>query len=103
MSMFGRFTERAQKAIYFAQEEAKQLLHNYVGTEHLLLGLIREKDGIAANVLINIGADLDTIRNFVVNLIGYGDKDGEVQGYTPRTKRVFELSFIEARSIGHNY
>lgn len=103
MSMFGRFTERAQKAIYLAQEEAKQLMHNYVGTEHLLLGLIREKDGIAANVLINMGADLDSVRNFVINIIGYGDEGGEVQGYTPRTKRVFELSFVEARNLGHNY
>ncbi|WIV13901.1 ATP-dependent Clp protease ATP-binding subunit [Proteiniborus sp. MB09-C3] len=101
--MFGRFTERAQKAIYLAQEEAKQLMHNYVGTEHLLLGLIREKDGIAANVLINMGADLDSVRNFVINIIGYGDEGGEVQGYTPRTKRVFELSFVEARNLGHNY
>ncbi len=103
MSMFGRFTERAQKAIFLAQEEAKQLLHNYVGTEHLLLGLIRERDGIAANVLINMGVDLDTVRNFVINIIGYGDQGGEIQGYTPRTKRVFELSFIEARNLGHNY
>lgn len=103
MSMFGRFTERAQKAIYLAQEEAKQLSHNYVGTEHLLLGLIRETDGIAANVLKNMGADLDAVRNFVINIIGYGNQGGEVQGYTPRTKRVFELSFVEARDLGHNY
>ncbi|MFA5524348.1 MAG: ATP-dependent Clp protease ATP-binding subunit [Tissierellales bacterium] len=103
MSMFGRFTEKAQKAIYLAQEEAKKLSHNYVGTEHLLLGLIGEKDGIAANVLINMGADLDNVRNFVVSIIGYGNQGGEVQGYTPRTKRVFELSFIEARDLGHNY
>lgn len=103
MSMFGRFTERAQKAIFLAQEEAKNLRHNYVGTEHLLLGLISEKEGIAANVLINMGANLDTIRNYVINLIGYGEESGEIQGYTPRTKRVFELSFIEARDLGHNY
>ncbi|SCG84140.1 Chaperone protein clpB [Proteiniborus sp. DW1] len=103
MSMFGRFTERAQKAIYLAQEEARQLAHNYVGTEHLLLGLIREKDGIAANVLTNMGVNLETVRNFVINIIGYGNQGGEVQGYTPRTKRVFELSFVEARDLGHNY
>ncbi|WP_200800529.1 ATP-dependent Clp protease ATP-binding subunit [Proteiniborus sp. DW1] len=101
--MFGRFTERAQKAIYLAQEEARQLAHNYVGTEHLLLGLIREKDGIAANVLTNMGVNLETVRNFVINIIGYGNQGGEVQGYTPRTKRVFELSFVEARDLGHNY
>ncbi len=103
MSMFGRFTERAQKAIYLAQEEAKQLFHNYVGTEHLLLGLIKEGDGIAANILKNNGADLDTIRNYIINIIGYGEKGGEIQGYTPRTKRVFELSLAEARDLGHNY
>ncbi len=101
--MFGRFTERAQKAIYLAQEEAKQLMHTYVGTEHLLLGLIREQDGIAANVLTSMGANLDAVRNFVINIIGYGNEGGEVQGYTPRTKRVFELSFVEARDLSHNY
>ena len=103
MSMFGRFTERAQRAIYFAQEEAKQLMHDYVGTEHLLLGLIRESDGIAANVLTKLGVTLDAVRNFIVNIIGYGNQGSEVQGYTPRTKRVFELSFMEARNLGHNY
>jgi len=101
--MFGRFTERAQRAIYFAQEEAKQLMHDYVGTEHLLLGLIRESDGIAANVLTKLGVTLDAVRNFIVNIIGYGNQGSEVQGYTPRTKRVFELSFMEARNLGHNY
>lgn len=103
MSMFGRFTERAQRAIYFAQEEAKQLMHDYVGTEHLLLGLIRESEGIAANVLTKLGVTLDAVRNFIVNIIGYGNQGSEVQGYTPRTKRVFELSFMEARNLGHNY
>ncbi|MGF7058362.1 ATP-dependent Clp protease ATP-binding subunit [Brassicibacter mesophilus] len=103
MAMFGRFTERAQQVIYFAQEEAQLLKHNYVGTEHLLLGLVREGDGIAAKVLLNMGVDLDNVRNKVINLIGYGQESGEVLGFTPRTKRVFELSFIEARDLGHNY
>ncbi|WP_427340396.1 ATP-dependent Clp protease ATP-binding subunit [Caloranaerobacter sp. DY30410] len=103
MAMFGRFTERAQKVILFAQEEAKQLRHNYVGTEHLLLGLIREGEGIAAKVLKNSGVDLDKVRQQVINLIGYGNEEGELLGFTPRTKRVFELSLIEAKNLGHNY
>lgn len=103
MAMFGRFTERAQKVILFAQEEAKQLRHNYVGTEHLLLGLIKEGEGIAAKVLTNLGVDLDKVRQQVINLIGYGNEEGELLGFTPRTKRVFELSLMEAKNLGHNY
>ena len=103
MAMFGRFTERAQKVIYYAQEEAQHLKHNYVGTEHLLLGLVREGEGIAAKVLLNMGVNIDNIRNKVINLIGYGQESAEVIGFTPRTKRVFELSFIEARNLGNNY
>ncbi|QIB27177.1 ATP-dependent Clp protease ATP-binding subunit [Caloranaerobacter azorensis] len=103
MAMFGRFTERAQKVILFAQEEAKQLGHNYVGTEHLLLGLLKEGEGVAAKVLINSGVDLDKVRQQVINLIGYGNEAGELLGFTPRTKRVFELSLIEAKNLGHNY
>ncbi|WP_026894965.1 ATP-dependent Clp protease ATP-binding subunit [Clostridiisalibacter paucivorans] len=103
MAMFGRFTERAQKVIVFSQEEAKGLKHNYVGTEHLLLGLIKEGEGIAAKALINMGLDLDNIRNQVIQRIGYGNFSQELVGFTPRTKRVFELSFLEARSLGHNY
>nr|WP_069651024.1 ATP-dependent Clp protease ATP-binding subunit [Caloranaerobacter ferrireducens] len=103
MAMFGRFTERAQKVILFAQEEAKQLKHNYVGTEHLLLGLIKEGEGIAARVLTNLGVDLDKVRQKIINLIGYGNEEGELLGFTPRTKRVFELSLMEAKSLGHNY
>ncbi|SHH70202.1 ATP-dependent Clp protease ATP-binding subunit ClpC [Caloranaerobacter azorensis DSM 13643] len=103
MAMFGRFTERAQKVILFAQEEAKQLGHNYVGTEHLLLGLLKEGEGVAAKVLINSGVDLNKVRQQVINLIGYGNEAGELLGFTPRTKRVFELSLIEAKNLGHNY
>jgi len=103
MAMFGRFTERAQKALYFAQEEAQLLRHNYVGTEHILLGLVREGEGIAAKLLIDKGMDLEAIKSKIITLIGYGDEAGEMLGFTPRTKRVFELSFIEARNLGHNY
>lgn len=103
MAMFGRFTEKAQKAILLAQEEAKGLNHNYVGTEHLLLGLVGEDDGVAAKVLSNMGIDLNKARQQVVSAIGYGNYATDVLGFTPRTKRVFELSLIEARNLGHNY
>lgn len=104
MAFFGRFTERAQKALLYAQEEARNMGHNYVGTEHLLLGLLREKDGAAAKVLADMGMDLDKMRNYIVQLVGKGNYNfNEGFGYTPRTKRVMELSFYEARNLGHNY
>ncbi|EOD00641.1 ATP-dependent Clp protease ATP-binding subunit [Caldisalinibacter kiritimatiensis] len=102
MGTFGRFTERAQRVIIFSQEEAAKLNHNYVGTEHLLLGLIREDEGIAAKALKNLGIDLEKVRKKVINLVGYGE-GGEILGFTPRTKKVFELSVMEARNLGHNY
>lgn len=103
MAMFGRFTERAQKAILLAQEEAQRLRHDYVGTEHLLLGLIDEREGIAAKALKNAGVTIEDARTQVVNAVGYGSYETEILGFTPRTKRVFELSLIEARNLGHNY
>ena len=103
MAMFGRFTEKAQKAILLAQEEAKNLRHNYVGTEHILLGLLAETDGIAAKALNNMGVDLESVRNEIIKLVGQGSYDADIMGFTPRTKRIFELSFLEARNLGHNY
>ena len=104
MAFFGRFTERAQRALIYAQEEARNLGHNYVGTEHLLLGLLREGEGAAARVLKELGVDVDTVRNQVESLVGKGNYNfTEGFGYTPRTKRVMELSFYEARNLGHNY
>jgi ATP-dependent Clp protease ATP-binding subunit ClpC len=104
MAFFGRFTERAQKALIYAQEEARSLGHNYVGTEHLLLGLLREGEGAAAQVLMSMGVDRDKIREQVEKLVGKGSFNfTEGFGYTPRTKRVMELSFYEARNLGHNY
>jgi ATP-dependent Clp protease ATP-binding subunit ClpC len=104
MAMFGRFTERAQKVILLAQEEAQKLRHNYVGTEHLLLGLIGEGEGIAAKVLMNMGISLEGIREKIIQIIGLGGEEGaQLLGFTPRTKRIFELSFAEARALGHNY
>lgn len=102
--MNGKFTERAQKVIGFAQEEAKRLNHNVVGTEHLLLGLIREGEGVAAKALQSLGIDLKKVRFQVENMIGVGPfaVQGPI-GYTPRAKRVMELSVNESRNLGHNY
>lgn len=103
MAMFGRFTEKAQRAILLSQEEAKGLKHNYVGTEHVLLGLIGEKDGVASKVLLESNVTLDDAREEVIHSIGQGDYSADILGFTPRTKRIFELGFLEARKLGHNY
>ncbi|MFY9214031.1 MAG: ATP-dependent Clp protease ATP-binding subunit [Tissierellaceae bacterium] len=103
MAMFGRFTERAQKAILLAQEEAKKLRHNYVGTEHLLLGLIAENTGVGALSLKEFGVTLEKVREEVEKAIGKGEHESDIVGFTPRTKRIFELSLLQARNLGHNY
>ncbi|MGI6658536.1 MAG: ATP-dependent Clp protease ATP-binding subunit [Dethiobacteraceae bacterium] len=103
--MFGRFTERAQKVLVLAQEEARRFNHSYVGTEHLLLGLVREGDGIAAKVLLSLGVELNAVRQQIEKLIGKGDQPVRVQGvnYTPRAKKVIELAIEEGQGLGHNY
>lgn len=101
--MFDRFTESAQKTILLSQEEAKKLHHNYVGTEHLLLGLLAEGEGVAAVALNEMGIDLEKVRNEIIKAIGKGSYDADIMGFTPRTKRIFELGFAAARSLGHNY
>ena len=103
MAMFGRFTEKAQKAILLAQEEAKRLKHNYVGTEHILLGLIAEDTGAGALALKEFGVDIEKARKEVEKAIGKGPEEVEIIGFTPRTKRIFELSLLQARNLGHNY
>lgn len=103
MAMFGRFSERAQRVLYQAQEEARSLYHNYVGTEHILLGLIKEEDGVASRVLRNLGINYNDVRSKVESMIGMGNVPGDVVGYTPRAKRVLELSFAEARRFNTNY
>ncbi|HHY70610.1 MAG TPA: AAA family ATPase, partial [Thermoanaerobacterales bacterium] len=102
--MNGKFTERAQKVIVYAQEEARRLNHNVVGTEHLLLGLIREGEGVAARALNNLKIDAKKVRNQVEMMIGAGPFaiQGPI-GYTPRAKRVMELAMDESRKLGHNY
>ena len=101
--MFGRFTERAQKVLNLAQEEAVRLGHNNIGTEHILLGLIREGDGIAAKALIALGLGLEKIQSEVESLIGRGQEQPTNIAYTPRAKKVIELSMDEARKLGHTY
>jgi ATP-dependent Clp protease ATP-binding subunit ClpC len=100
----GRFTEKAEKAVNFSQDGAMELLHNYVGTEHLLLGLIKEGTGVAARVLQAQGITQERVMEKIESLIGRGTEAVEQPiGLTPRTKRVMELSFREARKLGHNF
>ncbi len=103
-SRFDKFTERARKVLALAQEEAQRFNHNYIGTEHILLGLIREGSGIGAKALVNLGADLGKVRAAVEFIIGRGERKsrGEV-GLTPRAKKVIELAVDEARQLNHNY
>ncbi len=105
MDIYGRFTERAQKVIMISQQEAAALNHSYVGTEHLLLGLVKEGGGIAAQVLKNMGVEAQKVTEKIQELIGKGDDNfsGQIIGLTPRAKRVLELSHIEARRMNHNY
>ncbi|MFA7250192.1 MAG: ATP-dependent Clp protease ATP-binding subunit [Dehalococcoidia bacterium] len=101
---FDKFTERARRVLTLAQEEAQRFNHNYIGTEHLLLGLVREGDGVAAKVLSNLGIELNKVRSAVEFIIGRGDRasSGEI-GLTPRAKKVIELAVDEARRLGHSY
>ncbi|MBA2451692.1 MAG: ATP-dependent Clp protease ATP-binding subunit [Chloroflexia bacterium] len=101
---FEKFTERARKVLTLAQEEAQRFNHNYIGTEHLLLGLVREGDGVAAKVLSNMGVQLPKVRSAVEFIIGRGDTGvtGEI-GLTPRAKKVIELAVDEARHLNHHY
>ncbi|WP_018924700.1 ATP-dependent protease ATP-binding subunit ClpC [Salsuginibacillus kocurii] len=101
--MFGRFTERAQKVLALAQEEAIRLGHNNIGTEHILLGLIREGDGIAAKALHALSLESEQIQQEVETLIGAGQEGSKTIHYTPRAKKVIELSMDEARKLGHSY
>lgn len=101
--MFGRFTERAQKVLALAQEEAIRLGHNNIGTEHILLGLISEGEGIAAKALQALNLDMEKIRKEVETLIGKGAEGNQNIHYTPRAKKVIELSMDEARKLGHTY
>jgi ATP-dependent Clp protease ATP-binding subunit ClpC len=102
--MFERFTERARYVVVLAQDEARTLIHNYIGTEHILLGLLREEHGPAARVLGSLGITVEEVRAQVVRIVGLGDEvtAGQIP-FTPRAKKVLELALREALSLGHNY
>src|SRR5881398_2496884 len=102
--MFERFTDRARRVVVLAQEEARMLNHNYIGTEHILLGLIHEGKGVAAKALESLGISLDAVRQQVEEIIGQGQQapSGHIP-FTPRAKKVLELSLREALQLGHNY
>jgi ATP-dependent Clp protease ATP-binding subunit ClpC len=101
---FDKFTERARRVLTLAQEEAQRFNHNYIGTEHLLLGLVREGDGVAAKVLANLGIELNKVRSAVEFIIGRGERSTMSEiGLTPRAKKVIELAVDEARRLNHHY
>src|ERR671912_841059 len=102
--MFERFTERARQVVVLAQEEARTLKHNYIGTEHILLGLLREEEGLAARVLESLDITTERVRSQVVRIVGSGEEvtAGQIP-FTPRAKKVLELALREALSLGHNY
>src|SRR5678809_1169774 len=102
--MFERFTERARQVVVLAQEEARTRKHNYIGTEHILLGLLREEEGLAARVLESLDITVERVRAQVVRIVGSGEEvtSGQIP-FTPRAKKVLELALREALGIGHNY
>jgi ATP-dependent Clp protease ATP-binding subunit ClpC len=103
--VFERFTERAKQVVVLAQDEARALKHNYIGTEHILLGLLREEEGLAAQVLESLDITVEEVRAQVARIIGPGDEpivSGQIP-FTPRAKKVLELSLREALSLKHNY
>src|SRR6266702_8158178 len=102
--MFERFTDRARRVVVLAQEEARMLNHNYIGTEHILLGLIHEGEGVAAKALESLGISLEAVRQQVEEIIGQGQQApaGHI-AFTPRAKKVMELARREASDLGHDY
>src|SRR4051794_7350331 len=102
--MFERFTERARQVVVLAQDEARELRHNYIGTEHLLLGLLREEDGLAARVLATVDITIEEVRTQVARIVGQGDEVSAGQiPFTPRAKKVLELALREGLTLGHNF
>jgi ATP-dependent Clp protease ATP-binding subunit ClpC len=102
--VFERFTDRARQVVVLAQDEARGLKHNYLGTEHILLGLLREEEGLAARVLESLDITVEEVRAQVVRIVGQGDEvtTGQIP-FAPRAKKVLELALREALSLGHNY
>ena len=102
--MFERFTERARQVVVLAQDEARALKHNYIGTEHLLLGMLREEEGLAARVLESLDISVEEVRGQVARIVGLGDHatTGQIP-FTPRAKKMLELALRESLVLGHNY
>jgi ATP-dependent Clp protease ATP-binding subunit ClpA len=102
--MFEKFTERARQVVVLAQEEARLFKHNYIGTEHILLGLLREEEGLAARALFSMDVSVERVRAWIVKAIGVGEEthSGQIP-FTPRAKKIFELALREALSLDHNY
>lgn len=102
--MFERFTERARQVLVLGQDEARAMKHHYIGTEHILLGLLREEEGLAARVLESLDLTADEVRVRVVRIVHEGDEvvEGQIP-FTPRARKVLELALREALSLGHNY
>jgi len=102
--LFERFTERARQVVVLAQDEARALKHNYIGTEHILLGLLREEEGLAARVLESLDITVEEVRAQVARIVGQGDEvtTGQIP-FTPRAKKVLDLALREALSLGHNH
>src|SRR5207244_11071908 len=104
-NLFERFTERARQVVVLAQDEARALKHNYIGTEHILLGLLREEEGLAARVLESLEITVEEVRAQVARIVGEGDEvvtTGQMP-FTPRSKKALEFALREAKSLGHNY
>ncbi len=102
--MFERFTHRARQAMVLAQEEARHFNHNYIGTEHLLLGLLRLDEGLASRVLTSLNVSVEAVREQVGSIVGYGEEEMGAQApFTPRSKKVLELALREAMRLEHNY
>ncbi len=102
--VFERFTDRARRVVVFAQEEARSLRHNYIGTEHILLGLLREEEGVGPRALESVDIHLDAVRTRVAEIVGEGQVAPAAHiPFTPRAKKVLELSLREALQLGHNY
>src|SRR5881396_757130 len=103
-AVFERFSDRARRVVVLAQEEARMLNHNYIGTEHILLGLSHEGEGVAAKALESVGVSLGAVRSQVEEIIGRGQSEpsGHIP-FTPRAKKVLELSLRESLQLGHNY
>lgn len=103
MSLYGKFTQKAQQALLNAKEEAVKFRHNYIGTEHLLIGLVMQNDNVVSEILAQMNIDEEYIRVAILSMVGNGEEQGPILGYTPRMKRVLEESIIIANELNQSY